>query len=91
MLVVASLWWWSGDDRLDDYAVYFYGAYGLGWLAVFGIGGVLVSLLSGVLAMVGLQGVMSIGATRHTPLHSCCNNYQHTQNKKDHISPHVVH
>jgi len=33
MLVVASLWWWSGDERLDDYAMYFYGAYGLGWLA----------------------------------------------------------
>ena len=33
LLVAGSLWWWSGDDSLEDYAVYFYGAYGLGWLA----------------------------------------------------------
>lgn len=33
LLMAGSLGWWSGDERLDDYAVYFYGAYGLGWLA----------------------------------------------------------
>lgn len=33
VLVAGSLWWWSGQESLDDYAVYFYGAYGLGWLA----------------------------------------------------------
>ncbi len=37
--------------------------YGLGWLAVFAIGGVLVSLLSGVLAMVGLLPPGSAPAT----------------------------
>lgn len=33
LLTAASLWWWSGNESLDDYAVYFYGAYGLGFLA----------------------------------------------------------
>ena len=33
LLTAASLWWWSGNESLDDYAVYFYGSYGLGWLA----------------------------------------------------------
>lgn len=36
--------------------------YGLGWLAVFAIGGVLVSLLSGLLAMVGLLSPASMPA-----------------------------
>ena len=33
LLMAGSLWWWSGQESLDDYAVYFYGAYGLGCLA----------------------------------------------------------
>jgi peptidoglycan/LPS O-acetylase OafA/YrhL len=33
VLAAASLWWWSGQDSLDNYAVFFCGAYGLGWLA----------------------------------------------------------
>lgn len=33
LLTAGSLWWWSGNESLDDYAVYFYGAYGLGWMA----------------------------------------------------------
>jgi peptidoglycan/LPS O-acetylase OafA/YrhL len=32
-LAAASLWWWSGQDSLEDYAVFFCGAYGLGYLA----------------------------------------------------------
>jgi len=33
LLVAGSLLWWSAQDNLDNYALYFYGAYGLGWLA----------------------------------------------------------
>jgi len=33
LLTAGSLLWWSGNESLDDYAVYFYGSYGLGWLA----------------------------------------------------------
>lgn len=33
LCVAGSLWWWRRDANLDIYAVYFYGAYGLGWLA----------------------------------------------------------
>ena len=32
-LTAGSLLWWSGNESLDDYAVYFYGSYGLGYLA----------------------------------------------------------
>ncbi len=33
LLTAGSLLWWSGNESLDDYAVYFYGSYGLGYLA----------------------------------------------------------
>lgn len=33
VLAAGSLLWWRGQDGLDDYAVYFYGSYGLGYLA----------------------------------------------------------
>lgn len=33
VLAAASLWWWNQQVDLDDYGVYFFGAYGLGWLA----------------------------------------------------------
>jgi peptidoglycan/LPS O-acetylase OafA/YrhL len=33
VLTAASLWWWNLQADLDDYGVYFLGAYGLGWLA----------------------------------------------------------
>jgi len=33
VLTAGSLLWWSGNESLDDYAVYFYGSYGLGYLA----------------------------------------------------------
>lgn len=33
LLTAASLLWWSGNESLDDYAVYFFGSYGLGFLA----------------------------------------------------------
>ncbi|PUE11811.1 hypothetical protein B9Z51_01555 [Limnohabitans sp. T6-5] len=33
LLTAGSLLWWSGNESLDDYAVYFCGSYGLGWLA----------------------------------------------------------
>ncbi len=33
LLVAGSLGWWSAQPNLDNYALYFYGAYGLGWLA----------------------------------------------------------
>ena len=33
LLTAGSLLWWSGNESLDDYAVYFYGSYGLGFLA----------------------------------------------------------
>ncbi len=32
-LAAASLWWWSGIESLDDYALYFCGSYAMGWLA----------------------------------------------------------
>ena len=33
LLTAGSLLWWSGNESLDDYAVYFWGSYGLGFLA----------------------------------------------------------
>ncbi len=33
ILMAGSLLWWSGNESLDDYAVYFCGSYGLGFLA----------------------------------------------------------
>jgi peptidoglycan/LPS O-acetylase OafA/YrhL len=33
LLTAGSLLWWSGNESLDDYAVYFCGTYGLGFLA----------------------------------------------------------
>ena len=33
VLTAGSLLWWRGQESLDDYAVYFYGSYGLGYLA----------------------------------------------------------
>jgi peptidoglycan/LPS O-acetylase OafA/YrhL len=33
LLTAGSLLWWSGNESLDDYAVYFCGSYGLGFLA----------------------------------------------------------
>lgn len=55
LLSVASLLWWSRLDRLDIWAVYFWGAYGLGVLAAWGRAsslarGLLVAVLLVVLA-----------------------------------------
>lgn len=33
LLTAGSLLWWSGNESLDDYVVYFCGSYGLGFLA----------------------------------------------------------
>lgn len=33
LLTAGSLLWWSGNESLDDYAVYFCGSYGLGFFA----------------------------------------------------------
>ena len=33
VLVAASWWWWNRHPGLDDWNLYFLGAYGLGWLA----------------------------------------------------------
>lgn len=35
VLTAASLWWWNLQADLEDYGVYFLGAYGLGWLAYY--------------------------------------------------------
>jgi peptidoglycan/LPS O-acetylase OafA/YrhL len=69
VLVAASWWWWNRHAQLDDLNLYFFGAYGLGWLAF--------SLrqadrrVSGTLLMVLLAGVALALEPRWQVLTAC--------------------
>ncbi|MEN6508812.1 MAG: acyltransferase [Smithella sp.] len=55
-LIVASLFWFNRNDNLDDWAIYFFGAYGLGTLVYWTIQRHTVS------AWPGIVGVLAIAA-----------------------------
>ena len=55
-LIVASLFWFNRNDNLDDWAIYFFGAYGLGALVYWTIQRHTASI------WLGLVGVLAIAA-----------------------------
>ena len=58
LLIIASLFWFNRNDNLDDWAIYFFGAYGLGTLVYWAVQRHTVSIWAGLIGTLAIAALV---------------------------------